>query len=217
MNNEITSTHEMAETEWDGEGEPQDVAVDMVATKEPESKGIEFHVSMRDYTQRAMEDLIIEAAAMSIVGKFGERTVAKEIEAKALEIIQDRIGKRLETVTAEIIDQPMVPAFGAKEPVTMREFIGLYGREYLTQTVDTDGKAAPRDNWGNKVTRAEWFARRHMDSAFKSEIEKATSVAINQIRAEMSAKHAALIAEQIERFKTAMAALANQPIVSLKS
>lgn len=215
MSNEITSTHEMAETEWDGESEPKDVESDIVATREPENKGIEFHVSMRDYTQRAMEDLIIEAAALSIVGKFGERTVGKEIEAKALELIQTKIGKRLETVTAEIIDQPMVPNFGTKEPVTMREFIGLYGREYLTQKVDNRGEIATSSY--NSISRAQYFAERFMDRAFKSEIEKATSAAINQIRAEMSAKHAALIAEQIERFKTAMAALTNQPLVSLKS
>lgn len=215
MSNEITSTHEMAETEWDGEGEPQDVESDIVATCEPENKGIEFHVSMRDYTQRAMEDLIIEAAAAMIVGKFGDRTVAKEIEAKALELIQAKIGKRLETVTAEIIDQPMVPTFGAKEPVTMREFIGLYGREYLTQNVDSRGERSTISY--DRVSRAQYFAERYMDRAFKSEIEKATSAAINQIRAEMSAKHTALIAEQVERFKTAMAALAYQPIVSLKA
>lgn len=207
MSNEITSTHEMAETEWDGESEPQDVGSDIVATKEAENKGIEFHVSMRDYTQRAMEDLIIEAAAQSIVGKFGDRTVAKEIEAKALELIQAKIGKRLETVTAEIIDQPMVPAFGTKEPITMREFIGLYGREYLAQGVDWQGQAV-EGSYNRKQSRAQYFVARYMDAAFKSEIEKSTAAMINQIRAEMTARHNAMLAEQAERFKAAMEVLA---------
>uniref|UniRef100_UPI0011848CFC hypothetical protein n=1 Tax=Mesorhizobium amorphae TaxID=71433 RepID=UPI0011848CFC len=68
MTNEIVSTHDLAETEWDGHSEPQDVDTAMVATKEPEGKGIEFHVSMRDYTFRDMRELIVEAAARVVVG-----------------------------------------------------------------------------------------------------------------------------------------------------
>lgn len=215
MNNEITSTSEIAETEWDGESEPHDVAVDMVATHEPENKGIEFHVSMRDYTQRAMEDLIIEAAASMIVGKFGERVVTKEIEAKAMTLIQERIGERLKTVTAEIIDQPMVPNFGAKEPVTMREFIGLYGQAYLTQRVTYQGEL-PTYGSDAKYSRAQHFVERHMDRAFKAEIEKATSAAINEVRAEMRKRHEALLAEELKRFREAMAHSASVTTVTAK-
>jgi len=72
MNNQITSTHELAETEWDGHTEPSDVETNMVATKDAEGRGIEFHVSMRDYTKRDMDALIVEAAARVLVSEHGK-------------------------------------------------------------------------------------------------------------------------------------------------
>lgn len=40
MDNEITDTLKMAEAEYDGHSEPDDVHSDIVATKEPEGRGI---------------------------------------------------------------------------------------------------------------------------------------------------------------------------------
>lgn len=197
---EITSTADMAEDDWDSGEEPQDARSDIVATHEAEGRGIEFHVSMRDYTQRDMEELIIEAAARMIVGRHNDREMAKLIEAKCIEQITARADQTLRNVTAEIIDQPITPGYGDKKPVTMREFLGLYGREYLSVTVDNDGKPST-DNWGKRLTRMEWLVRRYMDNAFKTEIEKATNAAINEIKVGVAAKHKALLDAEKARFR----------------
>ena len=153
MTTEITSTHEIAETEWDGESDEADVEADMTATIAPDDEAaIEFHVQMRSYTQREMESLIVEAAARMIVGQHTDNTTAKMIQDRCLELIQKKVNETLGRVTSEIIDQPMLPRFpGTKtsEPVTMREFLGLYGREYLTQKVDHRGRAD--DGYGSKA------------------------------------------------------------------
>lgn len=200
MSNEITSTSEMAEAEFDGSHKPEDVRSDLVATRTAESKGIEFHVSMRDYTLQDMEGLIIEAAARILVGRHNERDLAKSIEARAIEQITARADKALASVTAEIIDQPMTPSFGEKKPVTMREFLGLYGREYLTERVGSDGKPGT-DRWGRDRTRMEWLVGQHMNAVFAEEIKKATSAAINEITAAIRAKHKEVLEAEKARFR----------------
>ncbi len=207
MSGEIASTHDVAEAEWDGQSEPQDVRSDIVATVEAENKGIEFHVSMRDYTQRDMEELIVEAAARTIVGRHNDRELARKIEAKCIELIDAKATNTLEKITAEIIDQPLTPQWiSDKKPVTMREFLGLYGREYLTQIVDHEGKPTA-GGWGssNAAPRMDRIVAKLMDAKFKSEIEKATNAAIREVQTELAARHNAILEAEKTRFRDALA------------
>lgn len=200
---EITDTFEIAERSLSPDEEPRDVDTYMVATEEPTGKGIEFHVSMRNYTQRDMEDLIIEAAAKLIVGRHNDAAMAKVIEAKCIEQVTARADKALAAVTAEIIDQPIAPSFGDKKPVTMREFIGLYGREYLTEKVDSDGK--PYTSTYNSSPRIERIVAKHMAGTFQREIEKATNTAIAEIRLAVAARHKAMLDAEKARFREYLA------------
>ncbi len=205
---EITSTHEMAEQEWDGSSEPQDVDTDMVATKDAEGRGIEFHVSMRDYTMRDMEALIIEAAAVQLVGKFGNDRLAKEIEAKTIALVTAKADKALESVTADIINQPLIPKFtygkADADPVTMREFLGLTGRQYLTQMVDNSGKVSDRSSY-NEKSRIQYLVEKCMETTFKREVEKATNALISEIRSGVEAQHKAFLEAEKARFREALA------------
>lgn len=204
--NEITSTSDIAESEWDGQSEPGDVGSDIVATRTPEGRGIEFTVSMRDYTQRDMEGLIIEAAAQLIVGRRNEREMAKIIEAKCIELVAKRADAALAEVADTIIDQPLTPSFGDKKPVTMREFIGLTGREFLCAQVDGSGNPTASNGWGsNSRPRIEYLVSKYMDRRFVNEIEKATNAVISEIRASIKARHDALLAAEKKRFGEALA------------
>lgn len=206
---EITSTADMAETEWDGEG-PEEPQSDLVATTEAEGRGIEFHVSMRDYTQRDMEALIIEAAAMQIVGRRNDREIAKAIEARCIELVAAKADAALSQVTTDIIDQPMTPSFGDKKPTTMRELLGLFGREYLTEMVGNDGKPAGSDSWGrrNGVSRMEWIVGQTMAATFKKEIAAATSAVINEVTTSIRAQHKALLEAEKARLLGAIKTVA---------
>lgn len=209
-NNEITSTAEMAEQEWDGGSEPEDVRSDMVATKEAEYRGIEFHVSMRDYTLRDMEELIVEAAARTLVGRHNDRELAKKIEAKCVELISDKADKALASVTSEIIDQPLTPQYAHlgkdAKPVTMRELLGLYGREYLTASVGTDGKPAGSGGYGyHNKPRIQYLVEHFLDVKFKREIEQATNAAIREIQAGVAARHNEMLEAEKARIREALA------------
>lgn len=199
--NEILNTGDLQGDEF---SEPSS---HLVATEQPEGNGMEFHVSMRGYTMSDMEALIVEAAAHKLVGQFGDKTLGRMIEEKCIQQVTAKADAALHAVTHEIIDQPLTPAFGDKKPVTMREFIGLTGREYLTERVDREGKPSSSGGWGGSstYTRIELLVSNYMQKHFKQEIEKATSAAIVEIQRAIKADHAAFIETEKARLRAALA------------
>ena len=187
---------------------PDDEISNMVATEEATGKGIEFHVSMQGHTFRDMEELIVQAAAQMIVGRHSSNELAKKIEAKCIELTAARVNEKLSSVTAEIVDQPLIPAGYGKEskPVTMREFIGLTGREYLMERVDSSGNKST-SSYGHNETRMEYIVSRMMAGKFKSEIEAATNAVMREVRQDVEARHKALLAAEKQRLADALAKL----------
>ena len=198
----ITDTTEIAEGHWEPGEEPHYVENDMTATTTPENgKQMEFYIQMRRHTMADFEELVIEAAARQIIGRFSGETIAKKIEARCAELLHEKATAALESVTAEIIDQPVTPSFGQKEPVTMRELIGLYGREYLQEKVGANGEP---NSWGDSRPRIQRIAELALDRTFKSEIASATSAAVVEVKRAIKDEHDALIAAEKARFLKAL-------------
>jgi hypothetical protein len=149
-----------------------------------------------------MDALIVEAAARIIVGKHGDTTLAKEIQARCVELTAQKADEALNRVTKEIMDQPMTPQYGDKKPVTMRGFLELYGREYLSAKVDRDGK--PDQNGYGAAPRMEYLVAKAMDSKFKQDIANATSAVIREVQAEIKARHAKLLDEEKAKIRLAI-------------
>ena len=169
---------------------------------------LEFFVQMRGYTLREMDALIVEAAARQVVGNRGDSKLAKEIEARCIALTTEKIDAKLATVTAEIVDQPMIPALGSsKEPVTMRDFMALCGSQYLAEMVGNDGKPASSDSYyrNNSMPRMQYLVKQALDLKFKKEIEAATSAAIREVQAAIKADHDALIQAETKRIREALA------------
>lgn len=206
MTEVITDTHELAEATWDRQNEPSEVAAMISATDKPGGERFEFHVQMRGFTMNEMDNLVVEAAARLIVGHHRDRDITKAIEAKCIELIDAKATAALSAVTSEIIDAPMTPSFGDKAPTTMREFIGLYGREYLATSVDREGKPKKPDSWNDTMPRIEYLVRKSLDGRFKNEIEKATAAAIVSIRNGIQAQHNAILEAEKRRLSSALAA-----------
>lgn len=179
---------------------------DMSATADATHAPMEFHVQMHGHTFHDMKDLIVNAAAQQIMGWHSEgHKIRKMIEDRCVERVTEQADAALAKVTAEIIDQPMTPTFGDKKPVTMREFIGLTGREYLTERVDNDGNPSRNGGWGgNTSTRIERLVSKYMDRHFKSEIEKATNAVITEIRAAIKSEHERFLAAEKARLRAAI-------------
>jgi hypothetical protein len=204
MENTILHMSDIAETETGFDEQGFDVS-DLEATEKPSETGIQFHVSMQGHTMNDMETLIVEAAASRLVDRFGGNRLAKLIEDRAIDLITKAADARLMQVTSEILDQPMQPKFnGAKsEPITMREFIGMTGRDYLTQWVDRDGR--PTQGGYNAYTRIQNIVSAAMDNKFKSEIATSTSSVISEIRNAVKARHEKVVSEEKARIAEALA------------
>lgn len=181
---------------------------DMAATvgSDPEAK-IEFNVQMRSWTLRDMEELIIEAAARQLVGRnASDNQLAKAVQEAAIQQITARADAKLATVSAEIIDQPVLTGpIGSKEPVTMRDMIGLYAKEYLSEPVGSDGKPVTDSYYRSSAKpRMVWIVERSLDQKFKVEIEKATNAAISQIQTAIREQHKALVEAETARIREAI-------------
>jgi hypothetical protein len=207
-NPEIISTEELAEAAWDTNQEPDErVASKISATEKPEGSRFEFHVQMRGFTMNEMDNLIVEAAARLIVGNGRERKIAEAIEAKCIELVDAKASAALAKVTERIIDAPMTPNYGDRKPVTMREFIGLYGREYLTALVDREGKPITGSVWhDSSKPRIDYLVERSLDGRFKTEIEKATNAAFHTMKNLITTQHNTMLAVEKKRLADALAA-----------
>lgn len=203
----IADTSELAELcGFDEEHGPRE---DMTATVEPDPTAkIEFHVQMRSWTVKDMEELVIEAAARQLVGRnASEGVLAKAVQDSAIRQITERADAKLATVSAEILEQPVLYGpHSAKEPVTLRDMMGLYAKDYLTERVGQDGK--PDESYhGSRYNkpRIQWIVERALDGKFKTEIEKATNAAIAQIQSAVREQHKAVVDAETARIRAAIA------------
>lgn len=209
MTTEIMNTADLAELDAFASDEPRNDLNDMVATKEQPPTGISFHVSMQGYTMRDMEDLIIAAAAKQIIGmRWDGNQLLKLVEQKCMEMVAEKATAALASVTAEIIDQPMTPSFGDKKPVTMREMLQLFGREYLEAQVDRDGKPHLAGSYSTPFgTRMEWLVWKALSSKFKTEIERTTNDVVREVQGAIKAHHEKVLKAEKTRFLSALQAL----------
>ncbi len=213
MSNEILNTGDLAEDAYNGFDEASEVQSDLVATHEAECKGIEFHVSMRDHTMSDMQELIVAAAARMLVGNYGQNELAKLVQERAIAIITQKADEAVAKIAADILDQPIIPQYTygkpSAEPVTMREFIGMTGREYLTAKVNYEGKPATGNDYRTQ-SRIQHIVEGMMSRTFKSEMEKATTATLAEIQAEVKRHHEGVLAEQKSRIREALARITGE-------
>ena len=183
----------------------EEIEGEFTATIEPQNRGLEFHLQMSGYQFDALEEAVVQAAAARIVGGQNKSAIAKRIEDAAISLLTKKIDAALEPITAEILDRPMIPTvFGKGEPVTLREFVGLCGREYLDQYVDEKGAPAKYDAYSRNETRASRLIRQIIDHKFGEEIKKASYELTTQARAEIKKRQDELIAAERKRIAEAL-------------
>ncbi len=175
-----------------------EVSQAMTATSEPESAAkMEFHVQMKAWTMEGIETFIIAAAADQLVRRFfPDRDAKKLIEDRLMATITGKLDRMLGEITAEIIDHPVTVNYG-KNAVTMRDMIGLHGREYLTQKVDSYGKATTSTYDGKP--RIERIVSAAVEVNFKREVEKSTSSVITEIQKSVKTAYEEFLAKEKAR------------------
>lgn len=187
----------------DGLGEFEEMS-SIEATETPAEVPMEFHVQMKGWQHRAFEEVIVQAAAEKMFRRL-PTSFEKQIKDAALEMFGAATNVALKPIAAEILEQPIGSGTSTKPALTMREYIGLTGREYLTQSVDGDGKPCDGGYYSRGKPRIHWLISELLDRKFKSEIEKQTSTLISEIRGEMKKSADAMIAAEKARISEALA------------
>lgn len=176
----------------------------MTATHESEPSRIEFHVQMHNRVLADMEDLIVDAAARIMLGKIRDNDLAKQIQDRTLELIQEKLDGKLQGLTKEIIDQPVISQYGDKKPVTMRELIGLAARDYLQTNVDGSSGKVESGYSSRKIPRIQYIAEQFLAATFKREIENEVRTAAHEVKTEMRKQFDEMLNKEKARFREAL-------------
>jgi len=187
--------------EIDSDSDPLDIS----SHAQPTGSGMEFHVKMDSYTLHGVEDMIVHTAAKQLISGYGDASLKKRVEEAAAEMLSQKINSVLEGVAKDIMDQPMTPKFpGSKsEPVTLREFVGLCGREYLSQQVDREGNPAS-GRYGGNSPRVEFIISSVLNKQFKAAIDAATSEIRKEAAAAIEARLKSMIDDERKRIADAV-------------
>lgn len=199
-NNTILDAGNLAEAL--GRGDEYDQTSDLTSTHEPESQGMSFHVQMNGYTLGDFEEMVVRTAADLLLNSgANDNRLKKIVEERAIAMIGAKTDAHLDLVSTQVMNQQMMA--GGKDALTIAEYIGLVGRDYLTTPVDRDGN--PAKGWADKGTpRIERIVATVMDKKFKSEIADGLSALTKELKAMAATKLDALIAEERERVAQAL-------------
>jgi hypothetical protein len=212
---EIMELHEALDLEqdprmdYDPQNGPSDVGDIVATTTGAPPTGISFNVEMRGHTMEDMETLIIHAAAAKILGKYQDRQIAKDIQDVCLTQINDKINAQMDSVTTDIMEQPLISGMLAeKNPITMKDYVGLTTRDYLTQLVDENGNTKTSSSYySTKTTRLEFIVNRIITRQLKLEIEEATHSMIQEIQIALRAEQNRILAEEKAKITAALKGL----------
>lgn len=156
------------------DGYDEDIS-DITATKSEDKEVMDFHIQMRGYTMHDFEAMVVEVAAKQLLQNTSEGSLAKKIEGRVVELTNQKINDALMPISKEIMEMPMIPEkFGkSKEPITIAEYVGLIGRDFLTTKVNREGKRAGTYDHGEP--RINWLIAEVLDKRFEKEVSAATA------------------------------------------
>jgi hypothetical protein len=157
----------------------------------PKPKTMDFHVRMNSYTLYDFEALVIEAAARQLTSSMN---VQREIKEAALDQVGAKVNAEMSKVAGEVMQQTAYRR-GA-ENVSIAQAIGIEGRAYLTETVDSEGRPSSGGFRARNKSRAEYIIAKELRQMFKREIEQAFTELRTEITAQVKATVSKKIAEE---------------------
>ncbi|MBI1234729.1 MAG: hypothetical protein GC208_09535 [Alphaproteobacteria bacterium] len=174
-----------------------------VSEKPAEPNTMSFHVQMRGYTLGSLETVIIEAAAKQIRSAM-PRDTEQRVQDTAIEMANAAIAAKLGPITGELFDQPIVSSrWEKKEPMTLREYIGLVGKDFLTTRVKRDGTPST-SRYDQSEPRINWIIADVLEKRFKDEITAAFVELKNHVRVQLDSTLNAVIDAERKRLAEAL-------------
>lgn len=146
---------------------------------------------------------ILDKAAEKLLASFDEERgdLSSQIKEKvSREIIVSMKGKvesLLQKTVSDLVDTPFMPVdeWGQpqrKESTTLRKMVKDRAVAFLTEQVDSDGKA---NSYRSNMSRGEWLARKAAESVVDFECKKELTKAVETAKAEIKKRVADHITE----------------------
>lgn len=187
-------------SELEGRDEEDGIGHGLTATETseaPDRRGIEFFVQLKHYQFDDIETAIVHAAASQLLGRQSDRAMAKAIEERCLELLSAKIDAALEPVVKDVLDRPMLAdPYSKKDPVTLREFIGLVGRDFLETRVDSQGKPSTSTYDTPRIQR---LVSELVSRDFQTEITKETRNIVNEVRTAIKSEQTKILNAEKQR------------------
>jgi hypothetical protein len=165
----------------------------------PKRKTMDFHVRMNSYTLDDFEALVIEAAARQLTSTMN---VQREIKEAALDQVGAKVNAEMSKIAGEVMQQTAYRR-GA-ENISISQAIGLEGRAYLTEMVDSEGRPSGGGMWSNAKPRAEYIVQKELGQMFRAEINQAFKELRTEITAQVKATVSRKITEEREAVSKAL-------------
>ncbi len=177
------------------------------STEEPDrdgKPGIEFFVQLHNYQLNDIETAIIHSAAQQILGRYNEREIAKQIEERCIELLSTKINEALEPVIKDALGRPMLadPYSSKGDAVTVRDYVGLVGRDFLEQRVDREGRP-DKSHYSGGGPRIQWLTAKLLHDGFRKQIEQATNEIIRETRLAFEQRQKELLNAEKQRIRDA--------------
>ena len=200
MTNTILDAGNLAEVTG-ADGEPNDTS-DLTSTHEPDVAGMSFHVQMNGYTLGDFEEMVVQTAARLLLESgASEHRLKKTIEERAIALISQRCDEKLAGVTSDILNNPVM--IGGKDPITMGEFIGITGRDYLSTPVDHGGKPTT-GSYDRGTPRINRMLNEVVGKKFSAELSAGIKDITKELKVMVTTKLDSLIVEERARIATAL-------------
>lgn len=207
--NTIIDAAEFAEDATNGFEDDIQTA-NLASSEKPIGVGMEFTVRMDGYTLDDFEEIVIQTAAKklldSVIGdnESGYIKISQTIEGRVRPTIDKAVDDALGKVTKDVMELPISTEIAGRksEPIKLADYIAMFGRDFLTEKVNREGK--PAGAWDQGQPRINGLIHNVLASNFKKEMEAATSAMLKEVRAEMATKFEAFIDEERERIATSL-------------
>lgn len=176
------------------------------------------NIPISDLSPEAIHAAVIKAAVDRVLGisegegydedgnPFSRTFDAKfkqmrhEVQEIAEKQICEEVARKVPAVVDEIINGQFHPtnAYGERmgKTATIREYIGEYAKTWLTETVDANGRPS---TYGDRAPRLHVIIKQEVDKQWAATIKAETDKITADIRAQMSGKISAAIAEVVTR------------------
>lgn len=184
---------------------------------------IQLEINVPEFTEDELREAILEASVDRVLGQVWEwkqddpdhepvrvklkaswfvEEMRKLVRETALQRVQATVETAVAPLVQELLDRPFrtVDRWGgeARETTTLREMIAAYGRDYLTEPVQDNGRPDTSYNARERSqSRLRWMVSETTKAVYDTELKTLVQKAAAEVKTELAGKVTATVAEAV--------------------